>query len=65
MAGEYFPSASRCASTWVFDTPEAGEWKALEERLDEGDFCEYVPADSHTDFPRYPLEHARVSPLPL
>lgn len=56
IAGEYFPSASRCVSTWVFDTPEAGEWKALEERLDEGDFCEYVLADSHTDFPRYPLE---------
>lgn len=57
IARSYFPKVDRCVSTWVFDTPYDGEWEALDRELQGGDFCEYVLADSHTDFPRYPLEH--------
>jgi hypothetical protein len=44
-------------STWMYDTPESGEWQGLSDRFDEGDdWIDHILADSHEDFPRYPLE---------
>ena len=45
-------------STWLFDykQPE-GEWEGLARALtDRPDWVDYLLADSHEDFPRYPLQ---------
>lgn len=57
IARSYFPEIKRCVSTWCFDTPEEGEWRALDASLRQEKWCDYILADSHTDFPAYPLEH--------
>lgn len=51
------PGVKLVLSTWVFDTPEAGEWEALSQSMREhGPWVDYILADAHEDFPRYPLD---------
>lgn len=60
---ELYPHASICVSTWLFDFPVSrGEWEGLYRYLEsgKGDWIDILMADSHTEFPKYPLEH----PLP-
>jgi hypothetical protein len=60
-------------STWVYDTPPAGEWEGLANFLKEdqtsskedGAWANYIMADAHEDFPKYPLEHGTPGGLPL
>lgn len=60
------PGVKLVLSTWVFDTPEAGEWAALSRSIDEhGPWVDYILADAHEDFPRYPLDVGVPGNLPL
>jgi len=61
-----FPALKSILSTWCYDTPPAGEWEGLAKFLQtEGGWLDYIMADSHTDFPRYPLERGVPGGLPL
>lgn len=63
---EYFPRLKSVLSTWMFDTPEEGEWQGLARALAQGnDAIDYILADSHEDFPRYPLDVGVPGGLPL
>ena len=61
-----FPAMKSVLSTWCYDTPPAGEWEGLAKlmKTDRG-WLDYVMADSHTDFPRYPLDQGVPGGLPL
>jgi len=56
---QYFPKMKVVLSTWGFDTPPEGEWPGLMEALSPGrePWLDYILADAHEDFPRYPLEN--------
>ncbi len=60
------PGVKIILSTWTFDTPPAGEWQGLTDALAQGnDWADYILADAHEDFPRYPLEEDVPGNLPL
>ncbi|MHB1463242.1 MAG: hypothetical protein ACYC1M_18290 [Armatimonadota bacterium] len=66
LAHQRFPHIKSVLSTWVYDTPPAGEWEGLTQFLAPGnDWLDYIMADSHEDFPRYPLEKGVPGKLPL
>lgn len=66
LAKTYFPNLRIVLSTWLFDTPDTGEWKALAKSLEQrNDWVDYILADSHEDFPEYPLQHGVPGNLPL
>lgn len=65
VAKEYYPDALRMVSTWTFDTPYQGEWEALSRSLESEHWCDVILADSHEDFPRYPLEKGVPGGLPM
>ncbi len=61
-----FPALRTVLSTWVYDTPPAGEWEGLTATLaEQPKWLDFLLADSHTDFPRYPLDHGVPGNLPL
>lgn len=72
LAKEYFKEARKIypdcklgLSTWYFDHPiDEGEYEALWKRL-RGDLShvDYISADGHIEFPKYPLEHDPVKPI--
>ena len=60
------PQVKVILSTWTFDTPPAGEWEALAQTLAEDkSWADYIQADAHEDFPRFPLERGVPGGLPL
>lgn len=61
------PDVKVILSTWLFDTPDdQDEWSGLSRQLDrENGWVDYILADSHTDFPTYPLTHPVPGNLPL
>ncbi len=62
----YFPNLKTVLSTWMFDTPPEGEWQGLADALKkENGWVDYILADSHEDFPRYPLDSGVPGNLPL
>jgi len=66
IAREKFPAIKTIISTWTFDTPPAGEWEGLRRFLDsDRTWVDYVLADAHEDFPRYPLEQGVPGGRPL
>ncbi|HHW31189.1 MAG TPA: hypothetical protein GXX20_05875 [Clostridiaceae bacterium] len=65
IAREYFPNVKRELSTWTFDMPPVGEWEGLAESLKNEKWCDVILADSHEDFPRWPLEHGVPGGLPM
>ncbi|MBL4701323.1 MAG: hypothetical protein JKX85_08695 [Phycisphaeraceae bacterium] len=66
MGREYFPGMQAILCTWVFDTPYEGEWPGLTTAMGkDGNWVDYILADSHTDFPRYPLDVGVPGNLPL
>lgn len=66
LARGLYPRCQIVLSTWMYDTPPAGEWEGLAQRLAEDkSWADYIMADAHDDFPRYPLEHAVPGNLPL
>ena len=66
LGRKYFPNLKTILSTWMFDTPPEGEWQGLCDALAKGnDWVNYILADSHEDFPRYPLDVGVPGKLPL
>ena len=66
LAKTHFPDLKIILSTWLFDTPDEGEWKDLAKSLEErNDWVDYILADSHEDFPEYPLKYGVPGNLPL
>jgi len=60
------PHVNVILSTWTFDTPPAGEWEALSAALEQDkSWADYIQADAHEDFPRFPLERGVPGGLPL
>ncbi len=60
------PHFKSVVSTWMFDTPPAGEWDGLTKVLAEDkSWADYIMADAHEDFPRYPLDRGVPGGLPL
>ncbi len=57
LGRSHFPNLKTILSTWMFDTPPEGEWQGLADALAQGNgWLDYILADSHEDFPRYPLD---------
>jgi len=66
LARKRFPHIKTVLSTWMFDTPPEGEWQGLADALaKKNDWVDYILADSHEDFPRYPLDVGVPGGLPL
>jgi hypothetical protein len=67
LGREYLADFQTILSTWMFDTPPEGEWAGLTGVLREADdgWPDYVMADAHEDFPRYPLDHGVPGGRPL
>ncbi|MBQ3290128.1 MAG: hypothetical protein IJH50_12005 [Kiritimatiellae bacterium] len=57
-----FPKAKTIISTWVFHDDD---WEGLYKWLETHDGVDYILADSHTDFPKYPLEHPTPKGIPI
>jgi len=66
LARKKCPHIKVIVSTWTFDTPPAGEWEALNRALAEDkSWADYIQADAHENFPRFPLERGVPGDLPL
>jgi hypothetical protein len=66
VARAVLPGVKIIVSTWTFDTPPEGEWQALSDALaEDNDWADYIMADAHEDFPRYPLDVGVPGNLPL
>lgn len=53
-----YPASKFVLSTWMYDTPPTGEWDGLSRYMAEnGPWIDYIMADAHEDFPRYPLDN--------
>jgi hypothetical protein len=55
----HFPACKIIYFTWLFDYCGENEWVGLSEKMDngDGDWIDYIMADSHNNFPAFPLEH--------
>lgn len=66
LARERNPRTQVVLSTWMFDTPPAGEWEGLTRELaKDKSWVDFVMADAHEDYPRYPLDQGVPGGLPL
>jgi hypothetical protein len=66
LGRRYFPKLKTVLSTWMFDTPPEGEWQGLTAALSKPErWLDYILADSHEDYPRYPLDAGVPGNLPL
>lgn len=63
LARKYFPNSKFILSTWLFDN---NEWEGLKKAfLKRPSWVNYILADSHSDFPEYPLKNGVPGNLPL
>jgi len=62
-----FPKTKVVFSTWLFDhSPGQGEWEGLARAFaKKPDWVDYLMADSHSKFPRFPLERGVPGGLPM
>ncbi|MHB9132946.1 MAG: hypothetical protein ACYDBB_17915 [Armatimonadota bacterium] len=68
LARERYPDVELVHGTWCYDVCEEsdGEWEGLTQALAEDkSWVHYIMADSHFEFPRYPLDHGVPGNLPL
>jgi hypothetical protein len=66
LARKNNPQLQLVLSTWVYDTPPADEWAGLSKLLEsDNHWANYIMADAHEDFPRYPLDQGVPGKLPL
>jgi hypothetical protein len=66
LARRKYPRCRFVLSTWVYDSPPAGEWTGLARVLaDDHGWVDYLMADAHEDYPRYPLDNPMPGGLPL
>jgi len=60
------PRLKIIVSTWTFDTPPCGEWEGLSKALaKDKSWADFIQADAHEAFPRYPVEKGVPGGLPL
>ena len=57
-----FPGAKTIISTWTFHDDD---WEGLYKWLETHDIADYLLVDSHSDFPKYPLEHPVPKNIPI
>lgn len=62
VAREYFPECKLIVATWLFDEEE---WELLSKSLEQEKWADIIMADSHTTFPRYPIDNRVPGDLPL
>jgi hypothetical protein len=65
MVQSKYPQCEFILSTWMYDTPYAGEWEGLSKAMATDHWIDYIMADAHEDFPRYPLDNEIPGKLPL
>ena len=66
IAKEKYPGMQVVVSTWVYDTPVAGEWEGLSKfLLQDKSWVNFIMADSHEGYPHFPLEQGVPGGLPL
>ena len=66
LAHTRWPECKSILSTWMYDTPEAGEWEGLYKALkNDSSLFDCIMADAHEDFPRYPLENKMPDNRPI
>jgi hypothetical protein len=67
MTKRRFPGIQVILSAWLFDHGrDQGEWQGLADAFAGGvDWCDYIQADSHEDYPEFPLKHGVPGKLPL
>ena len=66
LARKTYPNLKLVLSTWTYDNPPAGEWEGLASLLEKDkSWLDYIMADFHEDFPRYPLDKGVPGGLPL
>jgi hypothetical protein len=66
LARRKYPRCRFVLSTWVYDSPPAGEWAGLARVLaDDKGWVDYLMADAHEDYPGYPLDNPVPGGLPL
>jgi hypothetical protein len=66
LARARYPAAKFILSTWMYDSPPAGEWEGLARLLAaDKTWADYIMADAHEAFPRYPLDRGVPGGLPL
>ena len=56
------PHAKTMVSTWVFHDDD---WAGLYKWLENIDWVDYILADFHREFPKYPLEHSVPKGIPI
>ena len=56
------PNVKTMVSTWVFHDDD---WDGLYKWLEKVDWVDYILADSHREFPKYPLEHPVPKGIPI
>ena len=56
------PGGHHYVSTWLFDNED---WEMFYKYLEHQDWIDAIIVDSHTDFPRYPLEHPVPKNIPV
>jgi len=61
---KYYPNIKSIYSTWLFDNDD---WKTLDKKLEnkEEPWLDYIIADSHSEFPKYPLENGVPGGRPM
>ncbi len=64
---QYFPEGKLIYFTWLFNYKGEKEWEGLDERMAAGDgqWIDMLMADSHEDFPQFPLIHGVPGKRPL
>lgn len=68
LARQRYPAVKFILGTWCYDVCDEseGEWQGLTQALaNENGWVDYIMADSHFDFPDYPLRHGVPGDLPL
>jgi hypothetical protein len=68
LARLQYPNIKFILGTWCYDVLEKpdGEWEGLAKALAEDkSWVDYIMADSHFEFPTYPLEHGVPGGLPM
>ena len=59
---EFYPECKLIVATWLFDEEE---WEYLSKSLENEKWADIIMADSHTTYPRYPIDNRVPGDLPL
>lgn len=68
LAKQHYPQSKFILATWCYDVREEsdGEYEGLEQALaKDKSWVDYIMADSHEEFPEYPLRPGSLAGLPI